>query len=64
VVLDIREHGPDFLGLIAAVSRTIRDEGGRTPTTAPMMDELLDERLAGCSSCQVIRCAWGIVAGG
>ena len=42
-----RDRGPidAELRLLAAVRRTIRDEGGLMPTTAPM-DELLDERLA------------------
>ena len=33
------------LRLLAAVRRTVRDEGGPMPSTAPT-DELLDERLA------------------
>ena len=40
-----REIIDSELRLLAAVRRTIRDEGGPMPTTAPM-DELLDERLA------------------
>ena len=31
--------------MLAAVRRTVRDEGGPMPTTAPM-DELMDECLA------------------
>jgi hypothetical protein len=31
--------------LLAAVRRTVHNEGGAMPTTAPM-DELLDERLS------------------
>ena len=34
------------LRLLAAVRRTMREEGRPMPTTAPM-DELLDERLGG-----------------
>ena len=40
-----REIIDSELRLLAAVRRTIRDEGGPMTTTAPM-DELLDERLA------------------
>jgi hypothetical protein len=40
-----REIIDSELRLLAAVRRTLRDEGGPMPGTAPM-NELLDERLA------------------
>jgi hypothetical protein len=42
-----RETIDSELRLLAAVRRTIRDDGGPMPTTA-QMGELLDERLAHC----------------
>jgi hypothetical protein len=42
-----REVIDSELRLLAAVRRTVREEGGPIPTTAPM-DDLLDERLSHC----------------